>query len=156
MEEIVINTQEWIAPEYTHKEKTIDWFWTIGLITLVIFIVVIWFGNYVFSIFILMSGLLLIMFSIRHPKEITFKVSSEGISAGRELYEFKNIKGFDTKKGSPFGVLLLQTNKYFLPIHTIPIPNKLIPEVKESLQKVIPLVPLEESKSMVFSEKLGL
>ncbi len=155
MEEIVINPIEWSAPEYSHKERTMDWFWSIGLIALVGAIIAIWFGNYIFAIFILISGACLILFTLRHPQEITFSVKTEGLTIGKDSYEWKTIKGFHIKRGNPDGKLLILTSKHFLPIYTIPLPENLIQEVGDSLLKIIPNIDLEESRSVLFMEKIG-
>jgi hypothetical protein len=155
VEEITINKIEWSAPEYIHKDRDTDWFWAMGLATLVVFLIAIWIKNYLFGIFIIISGCCLALFNIRHPEEINFSIENNGITMGRDKYDWKSIKSFNIKKDSDNSKLLIQTNKYFLPIYTIPVPNNLIDEIKESVLKFVPNVELEESKSMQFMEKLG-
>lgn len=156
MEEIVLNKIEWSAPEYKHKERTNDWFWTIGIITLIAFVLAFWFKNYLFSIFIFISGCCLILFSVRPPQEIAFSIETEGLTMGKVLHGWKDIKGFNIKKGKPYASLIIETKKYFLPVYTIPMPENLTQEVKESLLKVIPVIDtLDVSPSMIFMEKLG-
>ena len=116
MEEINIRTIEWQAPEYVHKEKSADFLWTIGLAALVGAILALWFKNYVFAIFILLSGTSLIFFTLRKPENIAFSISSDGIQMGKEKHTWANIKSFDIKKGEPYSKLLIVTSKYFLPV----------------------------------------
>lgn len=155
MEEIVINKVEWSAPEYKHKEKSVDFLWAIGLIALVVCGIAIWRNNYLFSVFVLISGGSLILFSIRHPKDVMFSIETSGLTMGKDKYEWKKIKGFNIKKKDGEANLLIELDKYLLPIYTIPLPINLVPEVKESLLKVIPNIELDESKSMQFMEKVG-
>lgn len=155
MEEIILETIEWQAPEYTHKKRTADFLWTIGLVALLASGVAIWLTNYIFAIFILISGACLIMFTIREPEEINFSIKTEGLITGKDKHEWKSIKGFNIKNGEPYGKLLIETSKYFLPIYTIPIPSSLVDRAKESLQKVIPNIEIIESGSMAFAEKVG-
>lgn len=154
-EEVTINKIEWVGLEYNHREHSTDWYWSIGLITLIAFGITVWFKNYVFGIFILISGASLALFALRHPPEVTFIIETEGLTMGKDKYEWKNIKGFDVKKGKDFSKLLIETKKYFLPVYTIPIPNELVDEIKESLNKVTSRLELNESPSMLFMEKLG-
>ncbi len=155
MEEIIIDTIEWQAPEYTHKKRSVDFLWTIGLIALLASGVAFWFTSYIFAIFILISGACLIMFTIREPEEINFSIKTEGLMVGKDKHEWKSIKGFNIKSGEPYGKLLIETSRYFLPVYTIPIPSSLIKRAKESLQKVIPNIEIMESGSMAFAEKIG-
>ena len=63
------------------------------------------------------------------------------------------MKGFHIKKEDDYALLLIELNKYLLPIYTIPLPLDQVQSVKESLLKVIPNIELEENKSMKFMEK---
>lgn len=157
MDEIQLNTISWSAPEYTHKERGNDWFWAIGIITVVACGIAIWLHNYVFAIFLLVSGGSLIMFTLRHPQDVTYTIETNGLSMGKDLYEWKVLKSFNIKKNDngDYAKLLIETSKYFLPIYTIPLPKENIEEVKESLLKVLSKSEIDESKSMVFMEKLG-
>lgn len=157
MDEIKLNTVEWTVPEYSHKERENDWFWTIGLITIVACGIAIWLHNYVFAIFLFVSGCCLILFTLRHPQEVTYKIETKGLTMGKDLYPWKGLKSFNFKniETDPFGKLMIETSKYFLPIYTIPVPKELEPKIKETLLLVIPRSEIDESKSMVFMEKLG-
>jgi len=155
MEEIIIDTVEWFAPEYDHKERHADWFWTIGLISLVVCGIAIWMHNYLFAVFVFISGCCLIMFTMRPPEELHFKIETEGLSMGREKYEWKKIKGFHIIKRGSRSKLLIEVNKYLLPVYTLPLPENIIDEVRSNLSKVIPNIELRESPSMIFMEKIG-
>jgi len=155
MDEIIIDKIEWTAPEYKHEDKSMDFLWAIGVVTIVVFGLAIWKQNYLFSIFILISGASLVLFSVRRPQDITYKIETGGLTLGKDYYEWKKIKGFHVKKKEDAAVLLIEIDKYMLPVYTLPLPIELIQNTKESLAKIIPDIELEESKSMKFMEKLG-
>jgi hypothetical protein len=157
MDEININTIEWPVSEYSHKERSADWFWALGLITVVVCGIALWFHNYIFAIFLFISGCCLIMFTLRHPEDVTYTIASRGLTMGRELFEWKNIKGWNIKEDEKdiYAKLFVETNKYFLPVYSIPLPKEKVKEVKETLQKITPRLEIEESASMLFMEKLG-
>lgn len=157
MDEIKINIIDWTVPEYSHKERDNDWFWAIGLITLIMCGIAIWLHNYIFSVFIFISGCCLILFTLRHPQDITYIIETKGLTMGKDLYPWKGIKSFNIKniETEPFSKLMIETSKYFLPIYTIPVPKDLEIHVKETLLLIIPRSEIDESKSMVFMEKLG-
>lgn len=157
MDEVKINTIEWTTPEYNHKERNNDWFWAIGLITIIACGLAIWLHNNVFAIFLFISGCCLIMFTMRHPQDVTYVIETKGLSMGKDLYEWKKIKSFNIKNNDSdnHAKLLIETIKYFLPVYTIPLPKDKMEEVKESLLKLIPRSEINESQSMLFMEKLG-
>lgn len=154
-EEITIEKIEWKALEYNHKERSPDWYWTVGLITLAVFVTAIWTGSYVFGIFLAISGASLALLNLRHPQEIEFSIETDGLTMGKDKYEWERIKSFNIKKRDGENKLLIETTKHFLPIYTIPIPNELVSEIKESLLKFIPTSELNESQSLQFMEKIG-
>ncbi len=156
MDKTIITPIEWSAPEYTHKARTNDWYWSIGLVALVGMVGALWFHNYIFAIFILVSGVCLILFTLRLPQEVTFVVKETGIGIAREDHPWSEIKGFKIKTDTPYSKLLLLTSKKFLPIYTVPFPPEKSQEIEEFLLKFIQVIEeLDESPSMVFMEKLG-
>ncbi|MFA5773530.1 MAG: hypothetical protein WC908_02555 [Candidatus Paceibacterota bacterium] len=157
MDEIKINTIEWSLPEYSHKERNNDWFWSLGLITIIACGIAIWLHNYVFAVFLLISGCCLIMFTMRHPQNVTYIIETKGLTMGKDLHEWKSIKSFNIKNNEKdiFAKLLIETSKHFLPIYTIPLPKEKVEEVKETLLKVATRSEINESQSMLFMEKLG-
>jgi hypothetical protein len=155
MEKITIEPIQWQAPEYTHKNQSVDFLWTIGLVALVGCIIAIWKHNYVFGIFILISGACLIFFTLRKPEYITFSIDNDGIKMGKDNHPWKSIKSFNIKENTPYNKLIIETTKKFLPIYTLPIPSVITEEVRISLTKLIPNSEINESPSMLFMEKLG-
>lgn len=155
-EKVEIETISWRAPEYTHKPKSNDWHWGLGVIALAGIGLTIWLGSYVFSVFIFLSAVVLIMLSIRAPREIGFEINSDGILIETTFYPYKKIKGFTIEDGSPFSKLIIERDKNFLPIHTIPIPKELSQQIKDSLIKIIPMIDIHEQQVIQFAEKIGL
>lgn len=155
MEEVILEKIEWRAPEYKHEEKSVDFLWAIGIIALVMCGLAIWKANYVFAIFIFIGAGSLFLFSIRHPQDIIFMIETSGISLGKDKYEWKKIKGFHIIRENGEAVLLIEIDKYLLPVYTIPLPLDIADKVRDSLLKVTPNIELQESKSMKFMEKLG-
>lgn len=154
-EDIVLETIEWKSYEYKHKEQSIDFLWGIGLVSVILSGVSIWFQNYIFGIFILVSGGLLIMFGIKHPEEISYKIDSNGLTIGKDIYPWKKVKAFFIKKYEYGAKLLVELDKHFLPVYTIHIPLYLEKQIKQNIQKVVEQKELSESQSMLFMEKIG-
>jgi hypothetical protein len=150
-----ITPHTWTGPEYSHVPKSVDWFWAIGLVAIVGFIITLFFHSYVFGIFILVSGGCLIFFGVRHPHEVTFTITADGINIAGKEYAYRNLKGFAIKEHSPWSKLLILTDGKFLPVHSLPIPEESNSEVYSILIQFIPELPLEESPSVIFMEKLG-
>lgn len=157
MNEIILETIKWTAPEYTHREHDNDWFWTIGAITVVACGLAIWFGSYVFAIFLFVSGFCLIMFTARPPQNLDFAIETRGLTIGKDFHEWKSIKSFNIKEPEKeeYAKLIIETGKHFLPIYTLPLPKDLIPTVRTELKKIVTSSEIDESRTMLFAERLG-
>ncbi len=150
-----IEPHSWTGPEYDHTQKNIDWLWTVGLISIIGFILTIIFKSYVFGIFILVSGGTLIFFSIRNPQELSFTLTDESIVIEGKDFPYKKLKGFKIKENESGNKLLIMTDAHFLPVITLPIPKDASQNAYNILIQFIPELNLEESPSMKFMEKLG-
>ncbi len=155
MEGATIETISWETLEYNHKKKSPDFIWTIILVTIVACVVAVWLGNFVFGIFIFISGGCLLMFSIREPGTVRFMIANDGLMMGKNKYPWKNIKGFNILPGDVESKLMIETTRYFLPIYTITLPASLTNQVRESIAKFVPQIQLRESNSMILADKLG-
>ena len=100
------------ALEYEEKERGNDWFWAIGIITVVACGIAVWLHNYVFAVFLLISGCCLIMFTLRHPQDITYTVETKGLSMGKDLYEWKTSPQYPYKIGFREGEILYECDRW--------------------------------------------
>jgi len=157
MDEVTINTINWASPEYTHKERSNDWFWLLGLVTIIACGLALWQHNNMFAVFIFISGCCIVMFNIKHPQNLNYIIETKGLTMGKDFHSWKSLKSFNIKNNDTdaYAKLLVETSKYFLPIYTIFLPKEMEKEVKEELLKVLPKSEINESGSMVFMEKLG-
>ncbi len=156
MDEIILKTTSWSFPEYNHIERSVDWFWGVGIVAFLFAVGAIFIGNYMFAVFILVGGASIILFNIRRPRDITITIETDGFTIGNEKHEWKKMKGFRIKKTDTGSKLLIRTGQKFLPTFTIPLSQDIEQDVKESLSKVLTVMDeLDESPSVVFMEKLG-
>lgn len=154
-EEVTINTIEWTALEHNHREHSVDWYWSVGLIILAVCIIAIWTKSYLFAIFVVVAGASLLLLNLKHPEEIEFSVETSGLKLGKDKYEWERLKSFNIRKIEGENKLLIETTKHFLPVYTIPLPEEIVSEIKDALLKFIPQSELNESQSLLFMEKLG-
>ena len=70
--EIKLETIEWMSPEYIQKNHSVDWYWALVLITLLSVIIAMAKGNYIFGIFLFLSGASLFVFSLKKPYNLKY------------------------------------------------------------------------------------
>lgn len=144
---------EWTVPEYVHREKHPDWFWTIGLIALIGVILSAVFGNFLLAVLIFMSGILLILFSNKHPIMMTIEISEVGIQIQNELFPYANIKKFwILTRENGTSKLILQIERFVNPFVSLPIHEDIS---LEDLREVIMANVTEEEMAEPIGDRIS-
>jgi len=113
----------WKVLEYKHREKSTDWYWTVGLIGLCIAIAAFFFKNNLFGILILLSTGILLSSASRKPEVIICEISDRGVRAGKLFYPFENLETFNIDidhSGNEEHQLLLKSKKLLSPLIIVP------------------------------------
>lgn len=84
----------WQALEYRHIRKNTDWYWSVGIIMVGLFVVSLVFQNILFGIFILLAGFTLALYGARPPRMVSFKLASDGIHIANNIYPYQSLKSF--------------------------------------------------------------
>lgn len=150
-----IQPMHWTAPSHTHITRSVDWMWGIGLAAFIGAGIAMYLHNYVFGIFILMGGVVMIMTYSQPAVEISFEINTDGIKVGNTMHLYTSLNGF-TVKNKPKEILMIETKNYFLPVITIPLQEHSANSVRVALSQVLTELDLQESRSMQFAEKIGL
>jgi len=147
----------WTAAEYEPRNKSVDWFWGVGIVAVSFAIVAIIFENILFAIFILLAAFSLLLFTARTPHEVEFSLTKRGIRIDRTLYPYATLRSFwihnhnnERKK------LIVQSEKALMPYVTIPIPLNVDEEhIQDFLEQYLPEEEHPESMSEIVMEYLG-
>lgn len=117
-----IKSIEWQAPEYEFHKKSPDWFWTLGIITLALFLSATLLHSLLFGFLILLAGFSLALFGARRPSIVSFKINTQGIHIGNRIYPYENLKCFWVDYEPPYKKeLIIESKKTFMPHITIMI-----------------------------------
>ena len=144
--------------EFDYKEKTADWFWAVGIITVSIAAVAIIYDNPLFAVFMALAGLTVGMTARKLPRVITFEINTKGIIVDGVLYPYGNLKSFwvEESKWAP-PKLLVKSEKFITPILVIPIETDVAnaSAVRGFLLSFLPEEKLLEPFSHKFMNYLG-
>lgn len=147
----------WKAPEFEMVERDNKWliYVTISLILIVAY--AIYTNSIIMAITFILLGIVGYMHFEREPRILTFRITPDGVAAGRELYLFSNISSFwifyepEGKK-----LISLHTNSYLTPFVHMPIHEEDPVEIREVLLKYIPEVKQEPGIVDAFERLLGI
>jgi hypothetical protein len=147
----------WHTLAYEHRPKSVDWYWALGIISVVGSGVAFLQRNFLFGFLILFGGFLVALFASKKPNELSVEISVHGVNVNNDLIYFKNISGFWMYENM-FGVpkLVLKTNRNLHPMTSLPIPEDIdIHGLRNFLMQHIPETELQESFTDLLLEKIG-
>lgn len=112
----------WQGPEYEHYPKEKTWYSVAGLILSAIVIYALVTNSPIMAITFVLIGVVGYIQLEKFPRVLDFKVTHDGVMAGKELYEFDNIKSFWIFYEPPHTkILSLHTDAMLTPFIHIPV-----------------------------------
>ena len=69
----------WEAPEYFHHERTVDWYWWVGLCAVLLLGFAVWQRSFLFGVLIFLGWFTSILYAIRAPRIIRFILTDRGL-----------------------------------------------------------------------------
>jgi hypothetical protein len=139
----------WKAFEYTHREKTTDWFWALGIITITMIIVAVLLRNAMFVVVLVLSGFALGVQALKRPKMVDFEITDRGIRIDGKLYPFTSIAAFGHFENDQTRIAL-RFSKGMRPPLEIPVHEEDYDDIRETLLLHID----EEEYQEPFSQKI--
>ncbi len=84
----------WTCPSHEHIERSVDWFWALGILALAGAVVSIILGNILLGIIIIIGAISLGLLAAKGAKSCGVGVSERGISVDHKLYPYRSLKSF--------------------------------------------------------------
>lgn len=135
----------WDATETEHPQKSVDWYWGLGIVIVTGIILSIVGKNYLLAVLLGLGGVLLGYSANDKPHPVSVEVSGRGIKINKDLYIYENIVSFwmytDAQNKNQ---LLLVTRRAWMPKHIISLPDSFSAE--ELRQYLLDYVEEKETK----------
>jgi len=147
---------EWTALEYEEKERGNDWFWALGVIILASSVASFIYKNYFFSLFLIVSGVLLFIFATKKPDLVFYELNEKGLKMRNRIFPYENIKSFWVQKDEMKPTLFIRSERLFIPILSVPIEENFAEEIKTiMLSNNVPEEEMKEHLSEKIMDSLG-
>ena len=142
---------EWDAHEYEHKERSSDWFWAVGIVSISVAIASVILGNIIFAILVLVSVFALSIFANRPPSTLHVVVDDKGITRGKVRYPYQTLQSFWIDTDHPHKKIILRSDKLLMPLIIVPLNDEIDEgQLREKLSKVLS----EEFHNLPFVERI--
>ena len=129
---------EWQAPEYIHTEKSTDWYWIVGIISISIAIISIILNNFIFGILIIISAVTLSLYATRRPETVWVEIDNRSIIINETVHLFEDIDSFWVETRDAYPRVFIRLKKKISMYVVIMMGNADPEEVREKLSRHIP------------------
>lgn len=112
----------WSVAPYEHYERSVDWYWGLGIVITVITVLAIISHNYLFAFLMVLGGILITLSLRKAPSDMQIEVSERAVSINGHTYQYDQIKSFwmyKDLKDNPN--LLIHTTRGIFPKIVIPL-----------------------------------
>lgn len=116
-EKRVVGEIEWTASEYIEHSRGSGWYAVLILATAALTAAVYFLTKDIFAgVITVLVGIVVGVFSLNKPKEITYRLSADGFTAGEKQYKFSQFKSFAVVREGDLYSLNLVPIKKFMPV----------------------------------------
>ncbi len=144
----------WHVLTHEHKEHSTDWYWAVGLVTLVGAALSIYFGNLLLAMILVIGAGSIMTLKIRGPREHQVKVDGKGLTLDGTVYPWKSVHSFwinlDESRGGP--CIYITTTSLLMPRITVPLDSA---EHGGQVREYMKRYTLEEEQWPHFGERLA-
>jgi hypothetical protein len=149
---------EWDGTEHEHVEKSVDWYWGLGIVMVTGIIIAIISKNYLLAVLLFIGGILLGYYANDKPEAVHIEISERGIKLDETFYTYETMRSFwmyqDHKKKNQ---LMLITGRSVLPERILLIPDDInVLELHAFLLERLTEKETKPSSINVIAESLGL
>jgi hypothetical protein len=127
----------WNAPEHFYVEKSPDWYWAVGIITLAIAAVTIILGNIITGIFVLVAAVALVIHASQPPRIVYHEINDRGLIVHDKFYSFLTLESFWIPHDEFPAKIILKSRKLLMPYIVLFIDELDPEEIREVMLRYI-------------------
>jgi len=134
----------WVAHEYIHQEKGALWFFLFGIVVVALIAVSIFLmHSWSFAALMVVIAVVVIVYSRRPPRELTYVLDDEGLSIDGKSHPFSSFKSFGViRDGDNYSVMLIPLQR-FQPGITVYFPEEAGEDIVDVLGSRLPMKDLK-------------
>jgi hypothetical protein len=134
----------WTAYEYLHQEKGTMWFIVFTAVIVLLFALSVFLmKSWSFAVLLGVIAIVVVIYSRRPPRELTYSLSDEGLFVDQKLHKFSDFKSFGViRDGQEFSVMLIPTQR-FQPGVTVYFPEEVGEAIVDLLGAQLPMKDLK-------------
>ena len=129
----------WEAKEYIPRDKNAGWYVGLAIVSLVLIALSVLFQSWTFAILIVLSAIVLVLYSVRPPRVLHYSLGTKGLSEGNKLYPYEEYKSFGVLKEGDNFAIVLTPRKRFSPGVKVYFPQEAGEEIVDAFGARLPM-----------------
>jgi hypothetical protein len=130
---------KWEAPEFEYREKDVSWYWIVIIVAALVIAFSVWQKDFLFGFFIVIAGMLLIVWGNRVPKTVRFTLTDTALDiGGYKTYSMKEFESWsaDLDDGEWADVAFYFSSR-IKPALSLIVPAATVAEIRINLKTVL-------------------
>lgn len=112
---------EWETYEYEPRERSNNWYWLVGLVSVGLVIMAIVLKNFLLAILVLLGAFTLMLYAARKPRVVKVAVSRRGVQIHQNLFPFHSLRSFWVHDDEVERKIIIRSEKLLMPHLHIPL-----------------------------------
>lgn len=149
---------EWDGVEFEHVEKTVDWYWGLGIIIVTGCVIAIISKNYLLTVLLVLGGSMLVFYANDKAEPVHVELSDRGIKINKDLFTYTSIKSFWMYQDHhDRNRIVIVTGGKIMPKRIITLPETIpAKEIHDFLSQYIDEIEAKPSSIDILADSLGL
>lgn len=109
----------WQTFDRIHTNKTNDWYWIVGIVTITIAVISILLNNIIFAILIIVASFTLTLRATKKPEILDIVINKTGVQMGKIFFPYSNLEAYWVETRDHHPRIILKSKKTFMPFISI-------------------------------------
>lgn len=146
----------WQAEEFQKKEKSKAWFVGLAIVFLGLIVFALFQGSYTATILFILMGVVVYLYSLKKPDTLTYSIAPQGVKIEDKLHEFDELESFWVFYDPPeVKYVSLETENFLHKYIHLPLGEEDPNEIRDILERFLPIEKQEESVADVIARSIG-
>ena len=111
------NSVSWEAEEYIAKNHNAWWYLGLCLVAVALSALAIFLQGWTFLALIIISIITILVFSLRSPRKIKYRIDNKGITEGKNIHKYEDFRAFGIlQENGHFSAVLIPKQRFGLQV----------------------------------------
>lgn len=129
---------KWSIQEYQQYDRKTPWYIAMILVGLILIAYGLFTANFLFSLIVILFGIIIFLQSHQEPPQIPFQIAEFGVIVSNRFYPYSELDAFYIIYDPPeVKTLYIETQSFFRPLLHIPLLDQNPVEIRHALQEFL-------------------